>query len=89
MDGYCRDAGSGYSRRHPDAGRGCSVRAYLAMVGEYRGRPATRKYGPLDKLRGLLAEPAGQIDFSRVEFKIRGRELVGIPSKENNLTKRS
>ena len=62
----------------------------LAMVGEYAGASGNPEViAPLDKLRGLLAEPAGQIDFSRVEFKIRGRELVGILSKENNLTKRS
>ena len=62
----------------------------LAMVGEYAGAKGNPEViAPLDKLRGLLAEPAGQIDFSRVEFKIRGRELVGILSKENNLTKRS
>lgn len=62
----------------------------LAMVGEYAGASSNPEViAPLDKLRGLLAEPAGQIDFSRVEFKIRGRELVGILSKENNLTKRS
>ena len=62
----------------------------LAMVGEYAGAKGNPEViAPLDKLRGLLAEPAGQIDFSRVEFKIRGRELVGVLSKENNLTKRS
>lgn len=62
----------------------------LAMVGEYAGASSNPEViAPLDKLRGLLAEPAGKIDFSRVEFKIRGRELVGILSKENNLTKRS
>ena len=62
----------------------------LAMVGEYAGANGNPEViAPLDKLRELLAEPAGQIDFSRVEFKIRGRELVGILSKENNLTKRS
>ena len=44
---------------------------------------------PLDKLRGLLAEPAAPIDFSKVEFRIKGRELVGILSKEDNLTRRS
>ena len=62
----------------------------LAMVGEYAGASGNPEViAPLDKLRGLLAEPAAPIDFSRVEFRIRGRELVGILSKEDNLTRRS
>ena len=62
----------------------------LAMVGEYAGASGNPEViAPLDKLRGLLAEPAASIDFSKVEFRIKGRELVGILSKENNLTRRS
>ena len=62
----------------------------LAMVGEYAGSSGNPEViAPLDKLRGLLAEPAAPIDFSKVEFRIKGRELVGILSKEDNLTKRS
>ena len=62
----------------------------LAMVGEYAGASGNPEViAPLDKLRGLLAEPAAPIDFSKVEFRIRGRELVGILSKEDNLTRRS
>ncbi len=62
----------------------------LAMVGEYAGASGNPEViAPLDKLRGLLAEPAAPIDFSKVEFRIKGRELVGILSKEDNLTKRS
>lgn len=62
----------------------------LAMVGEYAGASGNPEViAPLDKLRGLLAEPAAPIDFSRVEFRIRGRELVGILSKEDNLIRRS
>ena len=62
----------------------------LAMVGEYAGASGNPEViAPLDKLRGLLAEPASPIDYSRVEFRIRGRELVGILSKEDNLTRRS
>mgnify|MGYP004679082709 CR=1 FL=1 len=62
----------------------------LAMVGEYAGASGNPEViAPLDKLRGLLAEPAAPIDFSKVEFRIKGRELVGILSKEDNLTRRS
>lgn len=62
----------------------------LAMVGEYAGASGNPEViAPLDKLRGLLAEPAAPIDFSKVEFRIKGRELVGILSREDNLTRRS
>ena len=62
----------------------------LAMVGEYAGASGNPEViAPLDKLRGMLAEPAAPIDFRKVEFRIKGRELVGILSKEDNLTKRS
>ena len=62
----------------------------LAMVGDYAGASGNPEViAPLDKLRGLLAEPAAPIDFSKVEFRIKGRELVGILSKEDNLTRRS
>ena len=62
----------------------------LAMVGEYAGASGNPEViAPLDKLRGLLAEPAAPIDFSKVEFRIKGRELIGILSKEDNLTRRS
>ena len=62
----------------------------LALVGEYAGANSNPEViAPLDKLRGLLAEPGSGIDLGKVEFKIRGRELVGIIAKENNHTKRS
>lgn len=61
----------------------------LAMVGEYAGASGNPEViAPLDKLRGMLKEPAG-IDFGRVKFEIKGRTLVGILNKENNITKRS
>lgn len=61
----------------------------LAMVGEYAGASGNPEViAPLDKLRGMLKEPAGT-DFGRVEFEIKGRTLVGILNKENNITKRS
>ena len=62
----------------------------LAMVGEYAGASGNPEViAPLDKLRGMLAEPAGGIDSSKVQFEIKGRTLVGILNKENNLSKRS
>ena len=61
----------------------------LAMVGEYAGASGNPEViAPLDKLRGMLAD--NDSGFSgEVEFKIKGRTLVGILAKENNLTKRS
>ena len=61
----------------------------LAMVGEYAGASGNPEViAPLDKLRGMLAEPAG-FDFGKVQFEIKGRTLVGILAKENNVNKRS
>lgn len=61
----------------------------LAMVGEYAGASGNPEViAPLDKLRGMLKEPAG-IDFGRVEFEIKGRTLVGILNKENDIRKRN
>ena len=60
----------------------------LAMVGEYAGASGNPEViAPLDKLRGMLAEPAG-FDFGKVKFEIKGRTLVGIIEKEHNITKR-
>ena len=61
----------------------------LALVGEYAGASGNPEViAPLDKLRGMLAETGGGYG-GEVEFKIKGRTLVGILAKENNLTKRS
>lgn len=61
----------------------------LAMVGEYGGASRNPEIiAPLDKLRSML-NPAGAVDLSSVEFKIKGRTLVGILDKEINITKRS
>lgn len=61
----------------------------LAMVGEYAGAKGNPEViAPLDKLRGMLVQPTS-MDFSKVEFEIKGRTLVGILNKENNITKRS
>lgn len=61
----------------------------LAMVGEYAGASGNPEViAPLDKLRGMLAQPAG-MDFSKVRFEIKGRTLVGILEKESDLIKRN
>lgn len=60
----------------------------LAMVGEYSGASGNPEViAPLDKLRGMLAEPTA-FDFSKVKFEIQGRKLVGILGKENEHKKR-
>lgn len=60
----------------------------LAMVGEYSGASGNPEViAPLDKLRGMLAEPTA-FDFSKVKFEIQGRKLMGILSKENEHKKR-
>lgn len=62
----------------------------LAMIGEYAGAGGNPEViAPLDKLRGMLADNTGGLDFSKVKFEIKGRTLVGILEKENEHTKRS
>ena len=62
----------------------------LAMVGEYAGASGNPEViAPLDKLRGMLADNTGGVDFGKVKFEIKGRALVGILEKENEHTKRS
>lgn len=61
----------------------------LAMVGEYAGASGNPEViAPLDKLRGMLAQPAS-MDFGKVRFEIKGRTLVGILNKENDMAKRN
>ena len=61
----------------------------LAMVGEYAGAAGNPEViAPLDKLRSMLA-PSGGVDFGSLEFKIKGRTLVAILDKENNIKSRS
>ena len=61
----------------------------LAMVGEYAGASGNPEIiAPLDKLRSMLA-PSQGYGSGDVNFRIKGRELVGILSKEDNLTRRS
>ena len=60
----------------------------LAMVGEYAGASGNPEViAPLDKLRGMLND--GAPAFGNVQFEIKGRTLVGILKKENNITSRS
>ena len=62
----------------------------LALVGEYAGAKGNPEIiAPLDKLRSMIEPAAAGFIGGEVEFKIRGRELVGILSKEDNLTRRS
>lgn len=62
----------------------------LALVGEYAGAKGNPEIiAPLDKLRGMIEPAAAGFIGGEVEFKIRGRELVGILSKETNLKKRT
>ena len=61
----------------------------LAMVGEYAGASGNPEIiAPLDKLRSMLA-PSQGYGPGDVNFRIKGRELVGIIEKENNLRRRS
>ena len=60
----------------------------LAMVGEYGGASSNPEViAPLNKLRGLLGNSGS--GYEEVKFKIEGRTLVGILSKENKITKRN
>lgn len=60
----------------------------LAMVGEYAGASGNPEViAPLNKLRAML-EPRDS-GVGQVEFKIEGRTLVGILTKENNIRHRS
>ena len=59
----------------------------LAMVGEYAGATGNPEViAPLDKLRTLL-QPQSE-GIGKVEFEIKGRNLVGILSKETRLNNR-
>ena len=61
----------------------------LAMVGEYAGASGNPEViAPLDKLRSMLA-PSQGYGSGDVNFRIKGRELVGIIEKENNIRRRS
>ena len=60
----------------------------LAMVGEYAGASGNPEViAPLDKLRSMLA-PSQGYGSGDVNFRIKGRELVGLIEKENNIRRR-
>ena len=61
----------------------------LAMVGEYAGASGNPEIiAPLDKLRSMLA-PSQGYGSGDVNFRIKGRELVGIIEKENSIRRRT
>lgn len=62
----------------------------LSLTGEYAGASQNPEIiAPLDKLRNLIQSDGGTTGGGQVEFRIRGRELVGILSKERNIRKLS
>lgn len=61
----------------------------LGIMGEYGGASSNPEViAPLNKLRALLGEGSGG-GRTEVEFRIKGRELVGIMNKQNNIYTRS
>lgn len=62
----------------------------LGIFGEYAGASNNPEViAPLDKLRGMLSDTGNTQFNGRVEFKIKGRTLIGILDRENNITRRS
>lgn len=60
----------------------------LALVGEYAGATNNPEVvAPLDRLRSML-QPVGGLG-GEVKFKIKGRYLVGVVGKENEIANRS
>lgn len=60
----------------------------LGLMGEYGGaRSNPEVIAPLNRLRAILGEGGG--GRTEVEFHIKGRELVGILNKQNNIYQRS
>lgn len=61
----------------------------LGLFGEYSGASTNPEVvAPLNKLRGMLSDENLSSSGS-VEFKIKGRELVGILNRENTLKQRN
>lgn len=59
----------------------------LGLFGEYSGASHNPEVvAPLDKLKGMLYEPAGL--GGRVTFRIEGRNLVGVLGKESHYRSR-
>lgn len=60
----------------------------LGLFGEYSGASHNPEVvAPLDKLKGMLNEPAGF--RGRVTFRIEGRNLVGVLGKESHYRSRT
>lgn len=60
----------------------------LGLFGEYSGASSNPEVvAPLDRLRSLIGTPEGV--GGNVEFRISGRELVGILKKESNILSRT
>lgn len=60
----------------------------LGLFGEYAGASNNPEVvAPLDKLRSMIKPDDAA--FGKVEFEIKGRRLVGVLTRENNLIKRS
>lgn len=61
----------------------------VGLMGEYRGASSNPEViAPLSRLRALLGAD-GAAQPTQVEFRIKGRELVGIMNKQNNIYQRS
>ncbi len=61
----------------------------FAMVGEYAGASGNPEViAPLNKLRSLI-EPRDAYGSGQVEFKISGRELLGVLRKVNQVNERT
>jgi len=61
----------------------------FAQIGEYAGAANNPEVvAPLNKLRSLI-EPSAEIGKGKVEFRISGRDLVGMLGKMNNINNRT
>lgn len=61
----------------------------LGIFGEYQGASNNPEVvAPLDKLQKLIS-PKAAIDGGKVKFELKGRRLVGVLDRENNIRKRS
>lgn len=61
----------------------------IGLIGEYTGASNNPEVvAPLDKLRNILADTSTPF-AGQVEFKIKGRTLVGVLTKENRIISRT
>lgn len=60
----------------------------LGIFGEYAGASRNPEVvAPLDKLRSIIGESGGDAD-GKVEFRIKGRRLMGVLEREQNVRRR-